>query len=360
MCHSYSEIVSLSPCFGSPHRSSEKTLLVSKPNLPFGYVVRNSDFQVCNHDVRKSVICSNLVPQRLNGFYLGNKQLEEPSSKLNFVKTLLIDNYDSYTYNIYQELSVINGIPPVVVRNDEWTWEDACYYLYEKKAFHNIVISPGPGSPTCANDIGICLQLLLKCKDIPILGVCLGHQALGYVHGARVVHAPEPVHGRLSEIEHTGCRLFQDIPSGKNSGFKVVRYHSLVVDSESLPRDLLPIAWTLDTDTQKSDCIPVDFGSKIIPQNDEDMFSTKSENGIPQRKWTSFHSSGMESRVLMGIMHSTRPHYGLQFHPESIATCHGRQIFNNFREMTVDYWLRSSSSSMRKQKAHHAGGLSSK
>ncbi|MCL7040798.1 hypothetical protein MKW94_020994, partial [Papaver nudicaule] len=110
--------------------------------------------------------------------------------------------------------------PPVVVHNDELTWEFLQHYLYEEKAFDNIVISPGPGSPMCPADIGICLQILLECRDIPILGVCLGHQALGYVHGARIIHAPEPVHGRLSEIEHTGCNLFLEIPSGHNSGFK--------------------------------------------------------------------------------------------------------------------------------------------
>ncbi|KAJ0045560.1 hypothetical protein Pint_06064 [Pistacia integerrima] len=157
----------------------------------------------------------------LEGSFMGKKRLEESSRKLEFVRTLLIDNYDSYTYNIYQELSTINGLPPVVVRNDEWTWRDICRYMYEENAFDNIVISPGPGSPACPADIGICLQLLLECWDVPILGVCLGHQALGYVHGAEIVHAPEPVHGRLSEIEHNGCKLFHDIPSGQNSGFKV-------------------------------------------------------------------------------------------------------------------------------------------
>ncbi|KAK1268457.1 Anthranilate synthase component II [Acorus gramineus] len=126
------------------------------------------------------------------------------SSRPAHVRTLLIDNYDSYTYNIYQQLSMVNGgkfhhypVPPVVVHNDEWTWEYLQQILYKEKAFDNIVISPGPGSPSCPGDIGICLHILHECEDIPILGVCLGHQALGYVHGARIVHAAEPVHGRL-------------------------------------------------------------------------------------------------------------------------------------------------------------------
>uniref|UniRef100_A0ACD6AG35 Uncharacterized protein n=1 Tax=Avena sativa TaxID=4498 RepID=A0ACD6AG35_AVESA len=160
------------------------------------------------------------------------------------VRTLLIDNYDSYTYNIFQELSVVNGVPPVVVRNDEWSWRDVYNWVYKERAFDNIVISPGPGSPACPSDIGICLQILCECGDIPILGVCLGHQALGLVHGAKIVHAPEAIHGRLSEIEHNGCFLFNHIPSGINSGFKVVRYHSLVIEASSLPKDLVSIAWT--------------------------------------------------------------------------------------------------------------------
>jgi para-aminobenzoate synthetase len=122
--------------------------------------------------------------------------------ELNFkqVRTLLIDIYDSYTYNIFQLLAVVNGVAPTVVKNDQLTWEYLHHILYGEHAFDNIVISPGPGSPTCAADIGICMRILYECKDIPILGVCLGHQALGYANGAQVVHALEPVHGRLSEI----------------------------------------------------------------------------------------------------------------------------------------------------------------
>ncbi|XP_057979569.1 aminodeoxychorismate synthase, chloroplastic isoform X2 [Malania oleifera] len=356
-CSSSSDM--LSPCFES--FQCTQSFLVSKPVVRFGYFIKRENIQVCNHDAKKAVISSHLMPEHLEGSYLGKRQLEVATRKLEFVRTLLIDNYDSYTYNIYQELSTINGVPPVVVRNDDWTWKDACYYLYKEKAFDNIVISPGPGSPTCPEDIGICLRLLLECKDIPILGVCLGHQALGYVHGAHIVHAPEPVHGRLSEIEHSGCRLFQGIPSGRNSGFKVVRYHSLVVDADSLPRELLPIAWTSSTDTlsfletEKSDFITDAYEDWVSQEIAIDSFSKKIKNKSYR---TSFLSEGRQSRrVLMGIMHSTRPHCGLQFHPESIATCHGRQIFKNFREMTVDYWLRLNSSSITERKMARAHRL---
>lgn len=230
-------------------QSKNMNSFVSKPSLRIGDFSRKENSQLLCHNASKAVISSHLVPGNLEGSFMGKKRMEEPSRKLKYVKTLLIDNYDSYTYNVFQELSIINGVPPLVVRNDEWTWEEICHYLYEESAFDNIVISPGPGSPTCPGDIGVCLRLLLECRDIPILGVCLGHQALGYVHGAQVVHASEPVHGRLSEIQHNGCALFHGIPSGRNSGFKVVRYHSLVIDAETLPKELIPIAWTSSSDT---------------------------------------------------------------------------------------------------------------
>ncbi|KAB1219086.1 Para-aminobenzoate synthase [Morella rubra] len=359
--------------------------LVSKP-ARVGYSTRK-DVHVSDHELRKTVISNHPMPMpgHLQGPYKGEKQLKGSSHKLEYVRTLLIDNYDSYTYNIYQELSVVNGLPPVVVQNDEWTWEDVCHYLYEEKAFDNIVISPGPGSPACPTDIdivtgkcvleerilsvlqyvyshsflswglrrvcknhmkflldtGICIRLLLECWDIPILGVCLGHQALGYVHGAQIIHASEPVHGRLSEVQHNGCRLFHNIPSGRNSGFKVVRYHSLVVDAESLPKELIPIAWTSSSDaislleTQKTNTLTDAYENQIgHRRTSESVLELKNGSFYPSIQ------SDKSRRVLMGIMHSSRPHYGLQFHPESVATYHGRQLFENFRKITEDYWLR--------------------
>ncbi|XP_054815007.1 aminodeoxychorismate synthase, chloroplastic isoform X2 [Prosopis cineraria] len=294
---------------------------LSRPPASVSCFIKKNIVRAIRSGTRRMAMSSHLIPSHVEESYKRNKRLQVPIKKLDFVRTLLIDNYDSYTYNIYQALSVVNGVPPVVVRNDDLTWEELCHYLYEENAFDNIVISPGPGSPSCPKDIGICLQLLLKCWDIPILGVCLGHQALGFVHGAQVVHAPEPVHGRLSELEHNGCELFHDIPSGRNSGFKVVRYHSLVIDPESLPQDLIPIAWT-------------------------DSAENRSSNISSHYGWT------RSAQVLMGIKHSTRPHYGLQFHPESIATSHGTQIFKNFREITYDYWLRFGSSNNRGKYAH--------
>ncbi|CAJ2629623.1 para-aminobenzoate synthase-like protein [Trifolium pratense] len=316
--------------------------LLSKPSVTVSCFI-NKD--VCNRNGRNMRVSCKLAHDHLEESYKRKKRLQVPLQKPDFVRTLLIDNYDSYTYNIYQELSIINGVPPVVIQNDDWTWDELCYYLYEEKAFDNIVISPGPGSPACPEDIGICLQILLECRDIPVLGVCLGHQALGYVHGAQIVHASEPVHGRLSEVEHNGCQLFHGIPSGRNSGFKVVRYHSLVIDSESLPEVLIPIAWTSTSTLPFVEPKVSDKYNGHEVQTDQSIFvdSFLPEAGNGSSKLIDYGQT-RNARVLMGVKHSTRPHYGVQFHPESIATCHGSQIFKNFREITDDYWLRFRSS----------------
>ncbi|XP_068490347.1 LOW QUALITY PROTEIN: aminodeoxychorismate synthase, chloroplastic [Phaseolus vulgaris] len=328
--------------------------LLSRASLRVScFIKKGGDVGVSNRDGRNvsAAVSCQLMHSHKEESYERKRRLQVPLQKADFVRTLLIDNYDSYTYNIYQELSVINGVPPVVIQNDEWTWEELCHYLYEENAFDNIVISPGPGSPACPEDIGICLQLLLKCWDIPILGVCLGHQALGYVHGAQIVHASEPIHGRLSEVEHNGCQLFHDIPSGRNYGFKAVRYHSLVIDSISLPKELIPIAWTSSTST-----LPFigskDFGksntheAQTDPSIFVDPFLAKVGNGSSNRF---DYGNTRSTRVVMGIRHSTRPHYGVQFHPESVATCYGSQIFKNFRDITDDYWLRFKSSFKEKR-----------
>uniref|UniRef100_A0A803LWN1 aminodeoxychorismate synthase n=1 Tax=Chenopodium quinoa TaxID=63459 RepID=A0A803LWN1_CHEQI len=280
--------------------------------------VKKDKFHNCSYDAQRAVVASSshLAAEKLQEVSKTKKKWGEMNANRNLecVRTLLIDNYDSYTYNIYQELSVTNKVPPVVVRNDEWTWEEAYYYLYEERAFDNIVISPGPGSPMCAADIGLCLRLLLECSDIPILGVCLGHQALGYVHGAQIVHAGQPIHGRLSEIEHDGSRQFDNIPSGRNSGFKVVRYHSLVIDEDTLPRELVPTAWTCSSNTlsflDTSYLIPDSYTNKGIQQMSIKYSPAYlgNESSLP-----SLHGDCVDSeKVLMGIRHISRPHYGLQ------------------------------------------------
>ena len=134
------------------------------------------------------------------------------------VQTLLIDNFDSFTYNLAELVTAVNGMPPIVVTNDV-SWEELDF-----AAIDNVVVSPGPGSPTVREDFGICGRVMAE-SGLPVLGVCLGHQGLCAAFGARVVRAPDPVHGRLSTIRHVGRDLFAGIPSPMS----VVRYHSLIV-----------------------------------------------------------------------------------------------------------------------------------
>ncbi|KAF5186478.1 Anthranilate synthase component i [Thalictrum thalictroides] len=336
LASSSSEI--LCPTARSFQYKNEKSI-VSKSFIRAGGLDKQDHFPVSNRDVKRVAAYRSLLQENVQEINGGQKLQVDEALKFKFVRTLLIDNYDSYAYNIYQQLCVINGVPPVVMQNNEYTWEHILYTLYEERAFDNIVISPGPGSPTCPEDIGVCLRVLLECKDIPILGVCLGHQALGYVHGAQIIHAPEPVHGRLSEIEHTGHHLFQGIPSGRNSGFKVVRYHSLIIDANSLPDEIVPIAWSYAGGTlpfhdyHKADVLNDTIGGQADDNHSKYSEETKS------------------SKVIMAIMHSKLPHYGVQFHPESVATHHGRRIFENFKNLTMEYWL--SSSRVHERKVHN-------
>jgi para-aminobenzoate synthetase len=190
------------------------------------------------------------------------------------VPTLLIDNYDSYTFNLYQLLARVAGEEPVVVRNDELAWPQLAAQPWDR-----IVISPGPGRPERERDLGICRQALAQ-DEIPVLGVCLGHQGLGHVRGATVVRADEIVHGRISPVFHRGDGLFAGIPQG----FRAVRYHSLVVEP-ALPPALEAIAW--------------------------------SDDG-----------------TVMAIHARRTSAWGVQFHPESVATEHGERLIANFLALT--------------------------
>jgi para-aminobenzoate synthetase len=193
------------------------------------------------------------------------------------VQTLIIDNYDSYTFNLYQIIAAINGKPPLVIYNDRINWEEL-----QQLTFDNIVISPGPGRPDNSQDFGICRQILQN-LNVPILGVCLGHQGLGYWYGGKIIHAPEVRHGRLSQVYHHQSELFQGIPSP----FSVVRYHSLLV-AETLPDCLEKIAWTAEG-------------------------------------------------LVMGLRHRQKPFWSVQFHPESICTEYGRNLLENFRKITQNF-----------------------
>ncbi|MGP2441056.1 aminodeoxychorismate synthase component I [Streptomyces sp. JW3] len=190
------------------------------------------------------------------------------------MRTLLIDNYDSFTYNLFHYLAEVNGREPEVVVNDDPRWQ--LRYLSE---FDNVVLSPGPGDPARPADFGVCREVL-EHGGLPTLGVCLGHQGLAALHGARVGRAPEPCHGRVSPVLHDGTGLFEGLPSP----FEAVRYHSLAVDR--LPAALEATAWTPDG-------------------------------------------------VLMGLRHRERPQWGVQFHPESIGGQYGHRLLDNFRRLTL-------------------------
>lgn len=189
-------------------------------------------------------------------------------------RTLLVDNYDSYTFNLFQLIAEINGQEPLVVVNDDPMLSGP---LPEEIA--NIIVSPGPGRPQNPRDIGLAGDLLRRTR-LPVLGVCLGHQAIAHLAGASVTAAPEPRHGHLAKVSHNGDPLFAGVPRE----FVAVRYHSLCVE-EPLPEELIATAWA-------------------------------------------------EDGVLMALRHQDRPQWGVQFHPESVASQHGREILRNFAELS--------------------------
>ena len=189
------------------------------------------------------------------------------------MRTLLIDNYDSFTYNLYQLLGEVNGRAPVVVRNDV-DWSEI-----ELDRFDGIVVSPGPGRPERPVDFGISARAIGE-TALPVLGVCLGHQGICHLLGGVVAHAPEPTHGRVSPVHHTGADVFRGLPSP----FMAVRYHSLA--ATEVPDELEVVAWTDDG-------------------------------------------------VVMGVRHRDRPLWGVQFHPESICTEYGRELLANFRDLAL-------------------------
>lgn len=188
------------------------------------------------------------------------------------MKILVIDNYDSFTYNLVQLLGSF-GNEMEVRRNDSLD-----EYEINKIAPDKIVISPGPGRP---EDSGFSLGILKKfSREVPTLGVCLGHQAIGYNYGCRIVKAPLMMHGKTSEIHHDGRTIFKGI----TQNFKATRYHSLIIEKESIADDLEISAETCDG-------------------------------------------------IIMGVRHKRYPVEGIQFHPESILTTEGKKIINNWLEL---------------------------
>lgn len=190
-------------------------------------------------------------------------------------KTLIIDNFDSFTYNIAQYMGEVCDEEPNVVVNTT-PIEDIDLDRYDC-----IIISPGPGNPATPADVGISTEVIRRAK-VPVLGVCLGHQCMANMYDMKVVHANEPVHGRISVIHHDGKGLFKGLPED----LSVVRYHSLVVKEVKAPFVL-----------------------------------------------TSWDANGM----IHGIRHASLPLHGVQFHPESISTQDGLLMFRNFRDIALAY-----------------------
>lgn len=194
------------------------------------------------------------------------------------MKILLIDNYDSFTYNLVQYLQEL-GATVTTVRNDAISLKEI-----EQAAPQKIIISPGPCTPT---EAGISLELIQHFANrIPILGVCLGHQSIGQIFGGKVIRAETIMHGKISMIYHKNTDIFQTIPNP----FRATRYHSLIVEKNSLPDCLEVTAWTQHEDGSIDD--------------------------------------------IMGLKHREYPIFGVQFHPESIMTEHGHTLLKNFLEMT--------------------------
>ncbi len=188
------------------------------------------------------------------------------------MQVLIVDNRDSFTFNLSQLVAKVTNREPIVIGNSELRWLDAV----ERHRIDAIIISPGPGSPDRVADFGICLDIVLE-SDLPLLGVCLGHEGIGHAYGASVVRAPVPMHGRISRIAHDGSDLFAGIPPSLD----VVRYHSLCLDWDTIPACLQVTASTSDD-------------------------------------------------VVMAVRHTGRPQFGVQFHPESVCAKFGERLVRNF------------------------------
>ena len=193
------------------------------------------------------------------------------------MKTLLVDNHDSYTYNVFHLLAAASGEEPMVVNNDAVSWR-----VLTRMDFDAIVLSPGPGHPSRWHDFGVCRDIL-RHSEVPVFGICLGHQGIGNLLEGTVNRAPMAMHGRLSRVMHEGKGLFKDVPQG----FSVVRYHSLAITSPPGPEGHV-VAWA-------------------------------------------------EDGVVMGVEHTKRPIWGVQFHPESISTEFGLKIAQNFFDLAAGY-----------------------
>ena len=213
------------------------------------------------------------------------------------MKILIIDNYDSFTYNLYQYVGEILtskfrrvGFEALVKRNDEMTPEEV-----QKFNADRIIISPGPGTPSDEAYFGVCREVILKVgTHTPLLGVCLGMQGIADCFGGKVVRAPLPMHGKTSVIAHDDQGVYKNMPQG----LEVMRYHSLMVEAESIPKNL---------------SITSVISDQLMTPSTEEL-----------------HSMAISGKEIMGIRHNEYPIEGIQYHPESFATEGGKELLANF------------------------------
>ncbi len=213
------------------------------------------------------------------------------------MRTLLVDNHDSYTYNVFHLLAAASGEEPTVVNNDAVSWR-----VLTRSKFDAFVLSPGPGRPERWHDFGVCRDIL-SYSEVPVLGICLGHQGIGNLLEGGVTSAPQPMHGRLSHVRHRGTGIFNGVPQD----FSVVRYHSLAITGPVGPEGHV-VAWADDG-------------------------------------------------VVMGVEHDSRPMWGVQFHPESIATEFGDRIARNFFELAEQHSASSTARRSQVPRRHAEGSL---
>ncbi|KAI7867590.1 ADC synthase [Spinellus fusiger] len=263
---------------------------------------------------------------------------ETVADAIKALKTLIIDNYDSYTFNLLRLCENKENV--VVIRNDQFDWHEFKTRILPH--FDNVVISPGPGRPEKSTDFGICAPLLQAQSDPdqkechrPIFGVCLGHQGIAHYLGGKVDYAPRIMHGRMSQVNTIShpTTHYKDILHGCPSPFWAVRYHSLIVEEQSLPECLLVTAYCYEDNT---DVEALKTSAYLEDSPETNSLDTQQQDHFLSHPSTKTCQNG--KRTIMGFQHKVLPLWGVQFHPESVSTEYGALMMKNFAQQTL-CWL---------------------